>query len=90
MTLLINTIVFLIVEYLLSCATFSFQHSQIFILFLASEMYILERHLCFLTDTLSKKLYAYIILIVTLLLLFSLFFFVGLLPISTAPSIVEV
>ena len=82
-TLFINTVVFLVVEYLLGCAIFSFQHSPMFILFFASDMYILEKHLSFLTDTLSKKVYAYIVLIVTLLLLFSLFWVVGLLTVST-------
>lgn len=82
-TLSINTIVFLVVQYILGCATFSFQHHPIFILFFASEMYILTRYLNFLIDTLSKKSLAYTIFIVTFLLLLCLFLFIGILPIST-------
>lgn len=81
-TLSINTIVFLVVQYILGCATFSFQHHPIFILFFASEMYILTRYLNFLIDTLSKKSLAYTIFIVTFLLLLCLFLFIGILPIS--------
>ena len=82
-TLSINTIVFLVVQYILGCATFSFQHHPIFILFFAIEMYILTRDLnCFL-DTLSKKSLAYTSFIVTFLLVLCLFLFIGILPIST-------
>ena len=70
-TLSINTIVFLVVQYILGCATFSFQHHPIFILFFASEMYILTRYLNFLIDTLSKKSLAYTIFIVTFLLYYA-------------------
>ena len=77
-TLSINTIVFLVVQYILS-----FQHHPIFILFFASEMYIFTKYLNFLTNTLSSKPLAYTIFVVTLFLLLCLFLFIGILPIST-------
>ena len=82
-TLSINTIVFLVVQYILVCAIFYFQHHPIFILFFASEMYIFTKYLNFLTNTLSSKPLAYTIFVVTLFLLLCLFLFIGILPIST-------
>ncbi len=62
---------FLVVQYILWCATFSFQHHPIFILFFASDDVYTHKVFEFLIDTLSKKSLAYTIFIVTFLLYYA-------------------
>lgn len=79
----IHTMVMLVVQYLLGCAVFSFQHNPLFIVFLTSEIYITERYLHFSINQFSSKQLAYAVFVGTLLILFGFFFFVGVLPVST-------
>lgn len=81
--LFLNSIVFLVVQYLLGCAIFSFQHNIAFILFFSVDMCVLNAHLNFLISSMSKKSYAYILYGITLLFLFCLFLSLGILPMST-------
>lgn len=81
--LFVNSIVFLVINYLLGCAIFSFQHHIAFILFFSVDMCVQDAHIDFLVSTMPKKVYAYILYGITLLVLFCLFLFLGILPIAT-------
>lgn len=81
-TLALDSFVFLVVQYILSCAVYSFYHSPLFIIFFASEMYIFEKHLSNLIAVCPKKSYAYISFFLTILILFLLFCIIGLFPIT--------
>lgn len=80
--MLLDSLIFLVVEYILGCAIYSFQHNPLFIIFFASDMYICEKHLSYLKNLFSKKSNAYIFFFLTVLVLFLLFCTIGLFPIT--------
>ncbi len=80
---LIESFNYIVLQYLLGCVILSFQHSILFIIFFASDMYIISKYIHCVATSLDSKVWAYIFFGISIVILMILFVCVGYFPMST-------
>ncbi len=80
---LIESFNYIVLQYLLGCVILSFQHSILFIIFFASDMYIISKYIHSVATSLDSKVWAYIFFGISIVILMILFVCVGYFPMST-------